>query len=74
VLIDNHSRSPWLSEMHLTNNKTTATLVTVKTIGDERDEYLLLGNRELRDGATQQSVRREIHPRASAISANGSPR
>ena len=45
-----------------------------KTIGDERDEYLRLGNRELRDGATQQPARREIHPRASAISANGSPR
>jgi hypothetical protein len=45
-----------------------------KNNGNERDKYLLSSKRELRVGATQPPPRREIHPRASAISANGGPR
>jgi len=61
LLIDNYNQH-WYTR----NSK--------KDNGNERDKYLLSSKRELRVGATQPPLRREIHPRASAISANGRPR
>src|SRR5713226_4095076 len=58
----------------LTSTHSTATLIPAKNNGNERDKYPLASKRELRVGATQPPPRREIHPRASATSANGGPR